>query len=131
MGSSILPDPAFVSQALSVTSYSEFRVIVEGPLHGRPHNWVEGKMASTSSPADPVFWLHHCWIDLIWAQWQLLHPTASFEPGPPGISGVDLNDPLMGWTTTPADVLDHRTINLYDYPPGFEETDLSIVTPSQ
>jgi hypothetical protein len=23
------------------------------------------------------------------------------------------------WTTTPADALDHRSINTYDYPPGF------------
>lgn len=66
---------------------------------------------------------------MIWAQWQLLHPASPFEPGPPGTVGVDLNDPLMGWTTTPADVLDHRSIDLYDYPPGFIENDLPIITP--
>lgn len=129
LGGSGLPDPGLVQQALDMTSYREFRVFVEGGLHDRPHNWVGGTMALTTSPADPVFWLHHCWIDVLWAQWQLLHPAAPFEPGPPGTAGVGLNDPLMGWTTTPADVLDHRTINLYDYPSGFTEDDLPIVTP--
>jgi hypothetical protein len=36
---------------------------------------------------------------------------------------------LKGWTTTPADVLDHRTINLYDYPDSFPQRDLPLVVP--
>lgn len=23
-----------------------------------------------SSPVDPLFWLHHAWLDLVWWQWQ-------------------------------------------------------------
>jgi hypothetical protein len=116
LGRGTLPDPARVQEALNKGSYSEFWPFLETVVHNSPHNWVEGLMRTGRSPADPVFYLHHCWIDMIWAQWQLLHPGATFESSGPGFS---LTDPLVGWTTTPADVLDHRTINIYDYPPGW------------
>ena len=96
-----LPDPARVQEALNKNSYSEFWPFLETIVHNPPHRWVGGRMATASSPADPVFYLHHCWIDMIWAQWQLLHPSAAFESSG---TGLGLNDPLMGWTTTPADV---------------------------
>ena len=35
--------------------------------HGAVHNWVGGPMADLpNSPADPVFWLHHSFIDCLW-----------------------------------------------------------------
>lgn len=33
-------------------------------------------MTLTSSPADPLFWLHHAFIDKLFADWQILHPAA-------------------------------------------------------
>ena len=39
-------------------------------FHGAAHNAVGGDMASTHSPADPIFWLHHSYIDKLWADWQ-------------------------------------------------------------
>ena len=38
-------------------------------------------MASASSPADPIFWLHHANVDRIWAQWQTNHPGVN-PPNP-------------------------------------------------
>jgi len=81
-------------------------------------------MAAADSPADPVFYLHHCWIDLLWAQWQLLNPGAVFVSSG---SGLGLNDPMHSVTTTPADVIAHRGIDLYHYPTGFQQ-DLPEVT---
>ena len=34
--------------------------------HGGPHVWVGGDMATFCSPSDPVFWLHHGFIDCLW-----------------------------------------------------------------
>jgi hypothetical protein len=124
LGSDTLPTPGQVQAALDITTYSQFRSTLEVQIHNPPHRWVEGKMSSLDSPADPVFYLHHCWIDLLWAQWQLLHPGAEFTSSG---TGFGLNDPLAGWATTPADVLDHRTINIYHFPSGFQQ-DLPIIS---
>jgi tyrosinase len=63
-------------------------------------------MGGFASPGDPVFYLHHCWIDMLWARWQLAHPGAPFVSSR---ADADLNDPLMEWPDrTPADVLDHH-----------------------
>jgi Common central domain of tyrosinase len=89
-------------------TYDAFWPELERVIHNPPHGWVGGVMAGVASPGDPVFYLHHCWIDLLWAQWQLAHPGAPFVSSG---AGVGLNDPLMEWPDrTPADVLDHRAL---------------------
>ena len=119
LGSATLPTPPQVQAALGLGTYDAFWPNLESVIHNPPHNWVAGKMAATDSPHDPVFYLHHCWIDLLWAQWQLLNPGAAFVPSGPGLG---LNDPMHSVTTTPADVIDHRGINIYHYPPDSRKT---------
>lgn len=93
-------------------NYDSFWRELENPIHNRPHVWVGGVMAGAASPGDPVFYLHHGWIDMLWARWQLAHPEAPFEASGPG---VGLDDPLMEWPDrTPADVLDHHALG-YTY----------------
>lgn len=41
-----------------------------GP-HGGVHVFVGGHMGRFLSPLDPVFWIHHCNVDRIWAHWNL------------------------------------------------------------
>ncbi len=119
LGSDTLPPPDNVQTALGHDTYDALHPYAEGnALHNPPHRWVSGVMVTSSSPGDPVFYLHHCWIDVIWAQWQLLHPGAAFVSSG---AGFGLNDAMAPWSTTPADVIDHRTINLYQYPPGLEQ----------
>ncbi len=46
-------------------------------LHNAVHIWVggdRGDMGDATSPNDPVFFLHHCNVDRLWALWQLEHP---------------------------------------------------------
>ena len=43
---------------------------VGSQLHNRVHLWVGGNMAPMTSPNDPVFFLHHCFVDKAWADWQ-------------------------------------------------------------
>ncbi len=111
-----VPGAGAVDGALGQTTYSGFWPDLERNVHNGPHGWVGGRMASSRSPHDPVFFLHHCYIDMLWAQWQLRNPGAAFEAsaGAPG-----LNDQMHPWSTTPADVLDHRQINVYSYPAGY------------
>ncbi|HEX8548358.1 MAG TPA: tyrosinase family protein [Cytophagaceae bacterium] len=51
------------------TNFDNFRYALENNLHGSPHIWVGGLMGGGSSPADPVFYLHHNMVDKIWQNW--------------------------------------------------------------
>jgi hypothetical protein len=97
-------------------NYDTFWRELENPISNSVRVWVGGVVNTTSEPSDPVFYLHYCWIDLLWAQWQCAHPSAPFMS-----SGVnfDLNDGLMEWSDrTPADVLDHHALGYrYDVEP--------------
>jgi len=107
LGSDVLPTQQMVEDNQLRNSYSTFWPELEGSIHNPPHRWVGGIMAGAASPGDPVFYLHHAWIDLLWARWQR-RTGAPFESSGPG---VGLNDPLMEWPDrTPADVLDHHAL---------------------
>lgn len=116
LGSASMSAPGAVDALLNLGSYDVFWPGAEGPVHNNPHNWVEGVMSTGASPGDPVFYLHHCFIDAIWAQWQLRHPEAAYVSSG---AGRGLGDPMAPWATTPADVLDHRRICTYLYLPGW------------
>ena len=93
-------------------NYDSFWRELENPIHNSPHTWVNGVMDSFSSPGDPAFYLHHCWIDMLWAQWQFKHRGAPFVSSG---AGLGLNDPMMEWPDrTPADVLDYHALG-YQY----------------
>ena len=95
-------------------TYDVFWDELESVIHNPPHRWVEGVMGGAASPGDPVFYLHHCWIDLLWVKWQIAHPGAPFISSGPG---AGLNAPLMQWPNrTPAKVLDHQALGyIYDF----------------
>jgi tyrosinase len=103
----------------NVTSPSGFRTRAEGDtpfgMHNLIHLWVGGSMVPMTSPNDPVFWLHHCYIDKLWTDWQMMHQDqAKYLPdgGDPNdpTKRQKLNDPMPPWNTPnetvrPADVL--------------------------
>ncbi|RNJ50132.1 tyrosinase family protein [Methylocystis hirsuta] len=109
-----LPTEDMVEANQRQTSYAEFWPGLERPIHNWPHSWVGGVMGRANSPGDPVFFLHHCWIDFLWARWQTNNPNAPFQESQ---AGLGLNDPLMQWPDrTPADVIDYRLLGYsYDF----------------
>merc|ERR1719206_185736 len=57
------------------SDYSVFRPYLEGLPHAFPHICIggedfEGQMATFWSPDDPIFFLHHTFVDYIYALWQ-------------------------------------------------------------
>jgi tyrosinase len=137
MGS--LPTQQGVSAALNVVPYdsapwntntstnTSFRSRLEVVIHNPGHMWVGGSMMAMSSPNDPVFWLHHCNIDRLWAEWQRENPTANYLPpsGTPNVvAGHGRDDPMPPWNNeqsppTPASVLDHHALGYtYDDEPA-------------
>lgn len=66
-----LADPSDLA-AVRVFSgtFRGFQASLEGTVHAGTHNAVGGDMAGAASPTDPLFWLHHAFIDKTWAEWQ-------------------------------------------------------------
>lgn len=100
-----LPTAPVINGALASTDYASFRIAIEGP-HGWVHNAVGGTMGTSSSPADPLFWLHHAFIDRLYADWETAHPSPSGDP--PNTADTLLPPPIM--TRTVAQVLDTRAL---------------------
>src|SRR5215211_4219459 len=92
--SGTLPTPEQVRKNRRLNRYDDFWPRLERRIHNPPHVWVGGEMSQADSPHDPVFYLHHCWIDSLWVRWQLKHPRAPFVSSGPGFG---LHAPLMEW----------------------------------
>lgn len=53
--------------------FSLFQAMLENTPHNTAHTMVGGNgghMVDMMSPLDPIFWLHHCNVDRLAAQWQ-------------------------------------------------------------
>ena len=51
-------------------TFTGFQTLIENVIHAGTHNAIGGNMASPASPTDPLFWLHHAFLDKIWSDWQ-------------------------------------------------------------
>ena len=103
----VLPNAVAVTAAMTNATFNTFAPDLEG-IHNSGHVWVGGSMGIVATaPADPVFWMHHCEIDRIWAKWQADHPGQN-----PGLVGpAAIMDP---WTETEEDVRDIMALG-YSY----------------
>jgi tyrosinase len=45
---------------------------IENTPHNYIHGFVGGDMMTFMSPLDPVFWPHHCMVDVCWFEWNIL-----------------------------------------------------------
>jgi hypothetical protein len=72
-----------VMSVLRAASFPVFCRRLEFELHNYMHGWVGGQSGQMSSVPvsvnEPAFWLHHCNVDRIWAQWQELFPEQKTE----------------------------------------------------
>lgn len=95
----LLPNASDVAAAMASGTFNTFAPALEG-IHDSGHVWVGGSMGSVlSAPCDPVFWMHHCEIDRIWAEWQMANPGQN-----PTLAGTSaIMDP---WTETEIDTRD-------------------------
>jgi len=90
-----LPTENKINDCLRKPTYTEFTMTLES-LHANVHAWVGGTMRDLlTSPADPLFWLHHANIDRIYTSWRKQH-VDNYDTIP-NLSGPDLNmDPWAG-----------------------------------
>jgi tyrosinase len=100
-----LPTAGQINAVLASPDFTTFTGALE-----QPHNWVHravgGTMVMSTSPADPLFWLHHAFIDKLWADWQVAHPAPAGNP--PNMSETLQPPPIM--TRTVAQVQSTRSL---------------------
>ncbi|MFG2132338.1 tyrosinase family protein [Streptomyces sp. NPDC048751] len=125
-----LGDPAYDVAPWDSTVTRGFRNKLEGwgsgrgstswHNHNRVHRWVGGAMLGGASVNDPVFWLHHAFIDLQWYRWQRRHRGARYLPAtPPGPDDeqheriVARHQKLPPWDETPNELEDVGRIYRY------------------
>jgi tyrosinase len=75
-------------------------------------------MMAGTSPNDPVFFLHHCNIDRLWAIWQSRHPGQNYPLSVP-FKPHALTDHMPPWVSPPeqirpVDMLNHQSLG-YSY----------------
>jgi tyrosinase len=130
-----LPTTNGVNRVLSRVPFSAFTVDLENLIHNIVHVWIGGSAGTRSSPNDPAFFLLHCNVDRMWAEWQKLHPTESpFQ----GDSQFNINTPMQPWNNeatppTPGRVVNHSAMGYtYDTDTGGTPdaiTDLTVGAP--
>ncbi|MFJ9863384.1 tyrosinase family protein [Streptomyces sp. NPDC101165] len=88
--------------------------------HNRVHRWVGGAMLGGASVNDPVFWLHHSFLDLQWYRWQRAHRSPRYLPAdPPGPADpqhrriASRHQKLPPWNVTPDGLEDMSRIYRY------------------
>jgi hypothetical protein len=105
--------------------------LLESTPHGGVHVFLGGDMGDMISPRDPLFWLHHCNIDRLWAQWNSLGRANSTDPlwltyRFDNQFQVPQGQGLTAFNVGVSDVLDHRAFGGYAYPDP-SPSDLQIV----
>lgn len=110
-----------VDSVLEDAPYTVFARRLENELHDRLHAWTAGQtpeqqkqkpdephghLAYSYSPIDPLFFLHHCFVDKLWAQWQWRNIVADNSyaadaNAPPGHQKGQplLSGPGVAWAT--------------------------------
>lgn len=98
--------------------------------HGALHIWVSGTMATMVSPFDPLFMLHHAYVDHVWHKWQELH-----DPDFDNFNGFDYeNNPVyLNSTLRPYKSLKVQdTLNLTNLCVTYNNTGLlNLIEPKQ
>ncbi|ORZ34075.1 hypothetical protein BCR44DRAFT_1486205 [Catenaria anguillulae PL171] len=114
------PASQIVARALDrFRTFGQMSREVEMVPHNRYHVIIGGHMGDVSrSPSDPVFWLHHCYTDLLWAVWQSVRlenaENLVTEQGQQPIRPSD-RVPIYTNQYTALDTLRHRTRMCFTY----------------
>ncbi|KAK0213787.1 hypothetical protein IW262DRAFT_1467139 [Armillaria fumosa] len=103
----------FVDALLAVETFAQFKETMRVGIHAAGHKGVGGEMGNVvTSPNDPIFWLHHGYVDYIWWKWQGDNETRIHDLE--GIGYETQREPQTGYVETTADTV----LYLYDVLPN-------------
>ncbi|TLS27447.1 hypothetical protein PpBr36_05465 [Pyricularia pennisetigena] len=73
---STLGNETYVEAAHNKTTYLDFWELTGFTTHGAGHSGIGGVMEDIdASPGDPLFYLHHAFVDRLWWNWQMADPA--------------------------------------------------------
>ncbi|KAH8171379.1 hypothetical protein LIA77_08146 [Sarocladium implicatum] len=115
--------PEGVAELLTSGNWTHFHSALEGGPHGTIHASLGGEMNPTTSPNEPLFFLHHAQVDRLWWTWQQKNESRlkdysgeAMHYGEEGRREVSMDDLLMmgdiAEDVTVRDVMDTRSEKL-------------------
>ncbi|WP_298534083.1 tyrosinase family protein [uncultured Algibacter sp.] len=120
---SLLPTTAQVNSVQNIVytdraSFQNYSNSVErGRVHTGGHIWTGGIMASGTSPADPIFYLHHTMVDKLWQDWIVAN----------NVTSADLlyeRPDLINWNVDPNSIVDSKVLGVFY---ADEDNDLAVL----
>ncbi|KAL2160796.1 hypothetical protein VTH06DRAFT_993 [Thermothelomyces fergusii] len=92
----------YVDACLALETFEDAWPCIEGRPHSGGHGGVGGQMQNgVSSPGDPLFYLHHTWLDKVFWDWQARdRPTRTTTIGGTNVAP----DGLPGFPTRPSNI---------------------------
>ncbi|KAI9596305.1 hypothetical protein BDF19DRAFT_438716 [Syncephalis fuscata] len=93
-------------------NYAEFNARLESPAHNLVHINIGGHMVTSYSPNDPIFYIHHSFIDMQWALWQARSSRNARDYGGRNAdnSPANINDVLTPFNVRVGDIMDTRSL---------------------
>ncbi|KAK3314267.1 hypothetical protein B0H66DRAFT_577922 [Apodospora peruviana] len=108
---SLFASRRYIDECYEKKKFVEFWPCAEMNPHNGGHGGVGGKMLDPiSSPGDPIFYLHHTWLDKVFWEWQVLDLPArltdiggrTIQGFPPGFGpGNGTGPPPFEWGGPP------------------------------
>ncbi|QLE02504.1 tyrosinase family protein [Galbibacter sp. BG1] len=125
-----LPTAQEIVNMSAETDFFEFSDFFERQRpHAGAHRWVFGPMITSASPRDPVFYLHHTFVDKVWHDWEETHHNSVYirtnmlrYDGTYTFNGVTL--PVVN----PNDIIDSRALGVFYAENGLAVLDNYIVS---
>ena len=109
--------------------FSNFSITLEYGPHVPVHDVIggdRGQMSTWQSPVDPIFWLHHCFMDKLWFDYQLTEGldfnTRAYGPK---WSFLNMETLIQPWNVAVSSVLDVNEVGA-----TYIEPNLNVVKPA-
>ncbi|RGP63201.1 amino acid transporter [Fusarium sporotrichioides] len=105
-----------VDECMAKETFIDFWHCIERGPHSAGHGGVAGTMISVAvSPGDPIFWLHHTYLDKLFSDWQSQNLTTRLTE----IGGSNLQDLTAGEGGPPGGGEGNFTVQPSDPDPRF------------